>query len=209
MIIQGGVIAPLAASQKAGNPNLAQGWQTELLVSELLPRYGYLAQTGLLFTAANQAGSAVTNLAATATGFILVNPLGSGKNLVLIDLLFMQTSTAAAAANAGLQLAANVAPLALSSYTLTASLTVQSGLIGSQAQSIAKALSSCTLPAAPVAIRNLWQPSVSATATTAIPPFLKDEIAGAIAVAPGCAVSLSALSALSGAASMTWAEVPA
>ena len=71
------------------------------------------------------------------------------------------------------------------------------------------ALAAAARSARPVAIRNLWQPSVSATATTAVPPFLKDEIAGAIAVAPGCAVSLSALSALSGAASMTWAEVPA
>jgi hypothetical protein len=75
--------------------------------------------------------------------------------------------------------------------------------------SAARVLSAATLPAAPVAVRNLWQPSVSATATTGIPPFVKDEIAGAIAISPGCAVSLSALSALSGAASMTWAELPA
>ena len=196
-------------SQKAGQSNAAGGWLCEQLVSDVLPRYTSLSQNGLVFSACYQAGSAVTNLNATCTGFALVNPLGSGKNIFIIDLSFIQTSVAAAAANAGLQLAANTNPVGISSYTLTTPLTVYSSLIGIASASVAKVCSSITLPAAPVAIRAIWQPSVSATATTGIPPFIKDEIAGAIGISPGCAISMSALGAISGVTSMTWIEIPA
>jgi hypothetical protein len=185
------------------------GKQAQMIVQDFAPKYLEAGYRGLAFCGSAQAGIAVsTGFSTTATGLILINPLNSGKNLWLVDLVVSQTSTAAAAANAGLVLAANTNPVALASYTLTTSLTVQPTLLGSTATPVGKLLTAATLPTAPVAVRSIWQPSVSATATTAIPPLVKDEIAGAIGVAPGCAVSLSALSAISVLASLTWIELP-
>jgi hypothetical protein len=184
------------------------GPQSQTMVADWAPRYSELARKGMLFNGANQASQAVTSLNATATGLILINPLGSGKNLWVVEIMVAQTSTAAATANAAVTLAANTNPLALGSYTLTTSLTINSALLGSIATPVGKLLSSATLPAAPVIVRSIWQPSVSATATTAIPPFIKDEVAGAVGVAPGCAISLSAASALSAISSITWCELP-
>lgn len=204
-----GKVGPQAVNASDGtlmDPYL--GRQGQNLVQDYLPRYVEPGYRGFAFCGANQAGSAITNLIAAATGLILINPLGSGKNIWLTEILFAQTSVAAATANAALVLAANSNPLALASYTGLTALTIQPTLVGSQALSVARLCSVATLPAAPVAVRALWQPSVSATATTAIPPVVKDEVAGAIGIAPGCAISLSALSALSGVGSFTWIESP-
>lgn len=187
-------------------PNARAGKLGDVIVSELNGRYYENVYRGNVFSACNQAGAAVTNLNATATGFILSNPAGSGKNLVLLEIMFVQTSTAAAAANAAVLLAANINPVA-AAVVHTTPLTINSSLLGGSAASIAKVDSSATLPAAPVAVRAIWQPSVSATATTSIPPVVKDEVAGALIVTPGCAVSMTALTTLSGITSMTWAEL--
>jgi hypothetical protein len=176
-------------------------------VSDAHGRYQEAVYRGNVFNACNQAGAAVTNLAAAATGFILSNPAGSGKLLVLLEILFAQTSVAAAAANAAVLLAANINPIA-AAVVHTTPLVINNALLGAGQAAVAKVDSAATLPAAPVAVRTLWQPSVSATATTGIPPLVKDEIAGAIIIGQGCAVSLTALSALSGVASMTWEEIP-
>jgi hypothetical protein len=188
-------------------PNARSGKLGDVIVSELNGRYYENVYRGNTFVAATQAGVAVTNLATTATGFILSNPSGSGKNLILLEIAIAQTSTAAAAANAAIVLAANVNPIA-TAVVHTTPLTVQPALLGGTATSVAKADSAATLPAAPVVVRTIWQPSVSATATTSIPPYVKDEVAGALAIAPGCAVSLSAFSAVSAIAHFTWVELP-
>lgn len=166
-----------------------------------------LVSRGRVFLAANQAGAVVTNLNATATGFILTNPVGSAVWLAILRVQFQQTSTAAAAANAGVQLAAGL--FSNTAVTHTTPLTVRSALIGGSATGVGLADSSSTLPAAPVAVMNLWQPSVSATATTGIPPMVDVNVDGLIIVAPGCTVSLSALGTLSGASAMFWEEFPA
>lgn len=186
----------------------ARGTKTgEIAVSDAHGRYHEAVSRGKVFVAANQSGSAITNLASVATGFILFNPVNSGVNLSLLEITFIQTSTAAASANAGLQLAANVNPSLGAPSSVTA-LTVRNALLGNQTAGTGIAYSGCTIGAAPVAIRQIWQPSVSATATTAIPPVVRDLVDGLIVIGPGCCVSLSALNTLSGAASMAWEEVP-
>jgi hypothetical protein len=208
MEIQGsvGMQAPSAGDGVLLKPYM--GRQGQLIVQDFLPRYFELAYRGLLFNGANQAGQAISNLVAVATGLILINPLGSNKLITLIDVALAQTSVAAAAANAAIVLAVSNNPQALGAYTLTTPLAINPAIIGTQPASVVRLCSAATLPAAPTVARVLWQPSVSATATTAIPPYIKDEIAGAIGIAPGCAVSLSAATALSAMASITWAEIP-
>jgi hypothetical protein len=169
-------------------------------------RYQEAVLRGNVWLACAQAGIAVTNLNATATGFILSNPAGSGRYLVLLEIGLLQTSTATTTANAGIVLAANVNPVA-AAVIHTTPLTVRNALLGASGTSVGLADSSATLPAAPVAIRSIWQPSVSATATTAIPPYILDKVEGAVILAPGTSVSLSALSAISVLAHMAWEEI--
>jgi len=184
------------------------GTQSQTMVQDWAPRYAELARRGFLFNGANQAGQAVSNLSATATGLILLNPLNSGKNLWIIDLIFAQ-SAVGTTAQPVLTLAANTIPVALSSYTLTTALTINSSLIGTTASPVGKLLSAATLPVVPVIVRSIWNSQNNPTAATSgVPSLIKDEIAGAIGVAPGCSISLSASAALSGIASMTWCELP-
>jgi hypothetical protein len=184
------------------------GPQSQTMVADWAPRYSELARKGMLFNGANQAGQAVSNLSTTATGLILINPLGSGKNLWIVDIIFSQ-SAVGSTAQPVLTLAANTNPLALGSYTLTTSLTINSALLGSTATPVGKLLSSATLPAAPVIVRSIWNSQNNPTAATSgVPALIKDEVAGAVGIIPGCAVSLSASAALSGIASKTWCELP-
>lgn len=186
----------------------ARGIHTgEMGVSDVHGRYAEAVRRGNVYTGANQAGQAITNLLSAATGLILYNPIGSGVNLELLEILFGQTSVAAAAANALLALAANVNPT-LGAPTTTTALAIRNAQLGNQKSGVGQLFSVATIGAAPVLQRPIWQPSVSATATTAIPPVVKDEVAGAVVVGPGCCVSLTALSALSGVGSFTWEEVP-
>src|ERR1700675_2640348 len=174
---------------------------TEALFTGLMPRYYETNYRGQLFTASSQGAVAVTHLTATATGFILSNPAGSGKNLVLVELLFAQDLAAAAAIDV-ISLAAVTNPQATATVHTTP-LTVQSGVIGGSAASVAKADSAATLGATPVIVRTLYANSISATATTAVPPFVKDEIAGALIIAPGCSVAVDASTATSAQVTMS------
>src|SRR6266702_878027 len=137
--------------------------QGALVVSENAPRYYELGFRGLTFMASTQAGIAVTALATTATGFILSNPAGSGKNLAIIDLIFAQSSVAGATQPV-VALAANVNPIAVATVHTTP-LTIQPSLLGSTATAVAKADSAATLPIAPVIVRTIWGQSNTATAT--------------------------------------------
>jgi hypothetical protein len=204
MLLQGEV-GP-KSYQDGATPNLRFGRLADAIFSELNGRYYEQVYRGNVFIAALQAGTAITNLNATATGLILTNPAGSGKNLVLLEILLAQTSTAAAATN-WVALAANVNPTA-AAVVHTTPVTLRNALLGSGASSVAFADSAATLPAAPFVIRALHAPSISATATTAVPPFIKDEVAGAVIVAPGTAISLTSSAAFSAIASFTWAELP-
>jgi hypothetical protein len=187
------------------NVTFGAGEFTDLMVTELQPRYYENVYKGNVFTATTQGAIAVTNLAAVATGFILSNPAGSGKNLVLLEVIVAQDLAAAAAIDV-VSLAAVINPLATATVHTTP-LTVNPALIGGAASSVGKADSSATLGATPVLVRTMFANSISATATTSTAPYVKDEIAGALCIAPGCAVALNAASATSFQTTVTWVEI--
>ncbi len=206
-----GKVGPQGLASSIGDGSLADpylGKQAQTIVQDFAPRYAEAAYRGVAFCGSTQAAVAVTNLVVGATGLILINPLGSGKNIFLVDLV-IANGTSALATFPTIVLAANTNPVALGSYTLTTPLTIQPSLLGAQSTSVARLLSSATLPVAPVAVRTLWTPQISGSAATVgSEPFVKDEIAGAIGIAPGCAVSLSASAAISLFSSITWIELP-
>lgn len=182
------------------------GKSAELIGTDLHGRYYEQAYRGNVFVAANSAVQALSLVSATATGLVLSNPAGSGKNLALIDISVSIAAAVTAVAN--VVLCANVNPIAAATVHTTP-LVVRSTLLGSSGSAAGLADSSATLPAAPVIIRSLmgWHWVTAGTTTTAL--FLRDEIAGGIIITPGCAVSVQGLTvAHTVIASMTWEEIP-
>lgn len=190
----------------AQGPIIPQDQQGSVVVSELNARYYVNVYQGNVFNAATQATGAFTAASGTATGFILSNPAGSGKNLVLLEILFSVTVPLVAASIVSLY--ANLNPIAAAT-THTTPLTINNALLGGGQASVAKADSSATLPAVPVVVRTITSGGAGAPTITTLAPYIKDEVAGAVVIAPGCAVSIQGTTAVAGgAASVTWAELP-
>lgn len=156
-----------------------------------------------VYVASTQAGVATsTGLSTTQTGFTLTNPLGSGKNLVVLDATVACTTAPAGAAT--LVWAANVNPAA-AAVTQTTPLTVRSAKLGVAGSGVGLAASAVTLPAAPVVVRAIGGP---VAASQINPPFFKDDVAGALVLTPGSAVSINSLTtAISAVIAVTWKEV--
>lgn len=190
------------ASPPAG---FREGRLGELMISETRGRYAELTSRGRVFLAANQAATALSLLSATATGLILTNPAGSGKNLELLEICIALATAPAGVAT--IALAANVNTVAAAVVHGTP-LIVRPALLGSSATPVGLVDGAATLPAAPVVVRGIGGGPVATGSVTA--PFIKDEVAGAIMLSPGTAISLSAFTtAISVIASFTWAEYPA
>lgn len=157
-----------------------------------------------IYTASTQAAQATsTALSTTQTGFTLTNPAGSGKTLVLLEVNGALATAPAGAAT--IVLAANVNPIA-TAVVQTTPLTVRKSNLGVSGTGVGLAASAVTLPAAPVVVRGLGGPVAGSSIT---PMQISDKVDGALAIAPGCAISLNSLTtAISGVWSMTWEEIP-
>lgn len=156
-----------------------------------------------VFVASTQAGVATsTGLSTTQTGFTLTNPAGSGKNLVVLQINVAMTTAPAAAAT--IVAAANVNPVA-AAVTQTTPLTVRDARLGVTRTGAGLAASAVTLPAAPVVVRAIGGPVATGQTT---PPYIRDDVNGAIVLVPGTALSINSLTtAISAVISMTWREV--
>lgn len=157
-----------------------------------------------IFVASSQAGQALSlALSTTQTGLTLSNPFGSGKTLVLLQIRGALTTAPAGVAT--ILLTANVNPNAAEA-THTTPATVRPANLGSTKASVAKVDTAATLPAAPVVVRGLGGPVATGSVSQ---PQIVDNIDGALCVAPGCSVSINALTtAISGVWSMVWEEIP-
>lgn len=203
-----GVVGPRVGSDGNDLP-LRLDKQGAGAVTDVHGRYHEAAYRGQVFSASNQAGKALTPFATSSTtGFVLLNPAGSGKILSILEILFLQTSTAAATASAFVALCGS-APASAAFTGQSGALTINNAQVGSSTVGAGLVYDTVTAKGTTDRLlRPIWQPSVSATATTAIPPFIKDEVSGIIQVTPGNWVAMSASSALSGITSMSWEEIP-
>lgn len=203
----------LAASQKAGQPAaVSTGWHNELVASELLPRYGYLVLAGKVFSVGNTAFAALAAPGTGVTGLTLFNPPNSGVNGILLDweTAFTPVTLATVAVTAvisGVQ--------QLTTPTGTTPLTATPALVGIGTTPQIKPFSAATIAAAGNILRIVgnWQSTVLTTSggATASSGPVKDEIGGAIVIAPGSLVYLGGLGTVADAtvaASATWAELP-
>lgn len=198
-VVQSAILAAAEAQVRARADR-----QGGILFSQVGGRYARLVEAGQVFFAANQAAAALSLLNATATGFILTNPVGSGVRVVLLDVTVALAT--APAAIASLALAAGL--WSATAVVQTTPLTVRNAQIGPSAPTaFGLAASAATLPAAPVAIRAIGGGPVATGSVTA--PFIRDEVAGMVQLQPGTSLSLSAFTtAISVLASMYWAELP-
>ncbi len=159
---------------------------------------------GQVFTAANQAAATVTLInTSTATGYILSNPWGSGKNLAILSASFQYTTVPAATAI--VWLAMSIAPSPTAHATVTALNIYAADGSGATGKSIAKAYSASTTPNLPVYTRSLgYAPTTPATSDGLV---IRDNIEGALILVPGSYLQISYIGAAPvGMTDMTWLE---
>lgn len=195
---------PIISAEGAVNP--ARTSKTGALVTlDAHGRYQEAVVRGNVFLAANTATQALSLNSGTATGLILTNPAGSTKNLILLEVCVALASLPAGQSN--LILTGNNNPAA-AIVTHTTPLTVRNALMGSGLGAVGLADSAATIPNANI-MRIIGGGTAATVATsTAFPPFIRDEIAGLIVLAPGTCISLQCLTtAITVVASMAWEEV--
>lgn len=225
-------------AQKAGAPAaVPTGWSTELLLSEILPRFSHLTQAGVVYSTGMQLTSinaatftAATGLsatlgtAATATPIVGIwNPLANANvncHVLFADLQAVITALAQTGIG-GLvwavfqgQNAISVAGQAVpvNRKTLTASGSNVKGLSGlalTGLSSIGLLLQASALSGG--ALLNVTNTQTPAGFATAATPGV-EQFDGSVIVPPGGILALfcgSTPVAHSAAASITWAELPA
>ena len=198
-----GRVGAITADSGSVNP-LRTDERGALVVQQVGGKYAEAVLAGNVYTACNDAAKAVTTAHATCTGFVLYNPYTSGKNLSILNIkVALATSPAAQSA---VVLGACVVPTATAPATNTA-IVVYNALVGGTSGNAGLAYSISTLPLAQVCIRSL-SAGVTATGAVNFPPMIDDDVGGAVIVAPGCLVALTAITtAISVVASMTWEEL--
>lgn len=180
---------------------LRLGNSGELIASLLHGRYYEQVMRGNVWWASNQAAQAVSiALATTYTGICLSNPLGSGKNLVLLSAGY--ALSVAPAGIATIHLIGGSSPA--TNVTHTAALTPRNALLGNTGSPVAKADSQATIPT-PEYIMSLMG-GFTAGALPASPNALFD-IGGQLILAPGGFIAIGALTAVTGFGSFVWEEV--
>lgn len=170
-------------------------------------RYEGAARQGLLFSACNQAAKTFTLFGnTTATGLILSNPATSDKLLAIESIGFMKVAAAVAQID---NLVLSVGAMGIS-FAHTTPLTVQNNNIG-KTTTIGKGLcdEAATLTAAGVIIAPFAGTSISATATTSVPPLARNNENGLYVISPGFFIQLAGgfTNTLSGIASISWREI--
>lgn len=163
------------------------------------------AREGRMYSACNQSGATVTLInTSTTTGFVLSNPWGSGKKLVIKDAMFAYTTVPAA--TAVLFLAQSIAPSSVAHATTTAISVYGVDGGGAATSAVGRAYSASTTPNLPVYSRILGY-SPTTPATTGALTF-KDEVNGALILVPGTYVQISYITtAPVGITYMSWVEV--
>lgn len=185
----------------------------ELLVADARPRFYDAVKRGNVYMAVNTAAGALTVVNASATGLILWNPPGSGKNLVLMRLCVALQSLPAGAAGlvlvGGAQAAAPVTTWTLLTTSGAVNGVKPAFIGGTTSGTVAQAGSAAN--AIPTIIQR-WiggGPAATVAAGTSWPAQIVDQIDGEIVLGPGTIIALeSVTTAVTVGASLTWEEVP-
>jgi hypothetical protein len=192
--------------QTGQNVPASAGEYGEPLVTELMPRYYQQTYRGNKFS--QLFASAALAVAAAASSFILYNPTGSGKNLVLVDAYIPVTAITAVASGTCITL--GWAPVATTPGTIGTLLTPACTLIGSGNKSVAVAAPTATFGTTPTFARVLANLYGDLAANDFV--GVHDDIGGAVVIAPGFGVCIFGVNGTPAdvtlAPCLTWDEVP-
>jgi hypothetical protein len=185
-----------------------------LVIQDGHARYQEAVYRNNVYSACNQAAQAVTALGTAMTGFVLYNPIASGKNLVLwhVDVAPASTTVLATAAFIAICLAGAVGPN-VAAPTSTTGLTIINNNLNGVAATVAKVFSTATFAGV---TPTLFAPIAAFAGTTAISAesisVATYDIGGYYMVPPGAYVCIAqtptAQGLLAFVASMTWEEIP-
>ena len=207
--IQGIVGNPVSqtASLPAGSqPTALQGGAGELVETQLHGKWYESSKFGGTFIAAVAAAFTIPVNAATLAGtFTLINPLGSGKVVELIDADFSSVN-ATEVVNA-IQLAFQLTPGGVTGLSSLTAGTIRSGQLGTSAPastSVCTFYTAATHTGTPTIYQTLWD----VTATAAGISQTHYEFDGKILLYPGTIIDLvTSTGALTNAvANLRWAE---
>ncbi len=161
---------------------------------------------GQVFTAANQSAATSTLInTSTATGFILSNPWGSGKKLMVVSYTF--TYTTAPTAIATVWIAGSVAPIATAHASVTALGVYAADGSGVTTTNAGRAYNASTTPNLPVYLLQLGNPLV--TVAGSAPATWPLTLEGQLVLVPGSYLQTSYIGQANvGQTSAVWVEVP-
>ncbi len=205
-------VGPRLVSPGSENP-LRAARSGALVTCDAHARYAEAIRTGNCYYATAVAASLGTALTATGVTLTLYNPQNSSVYLSVLHVGVALTTPPAAAAVGALVLAANVNPITAVPATNTLAANWGNALLGaSPGRGVGQPYTATTLPAAPIAVRNLggWAFVGTAASSTGF-PIVNDEIAGMIMLAPNTAVTVQGIlsaSSWTGTVTMVWEEIP-
>ena len=202
------------ANATGTNPIPTADYTGATRVSDRHPRYMEAGLRGSMFYASNNAAQALSVASATYTGLVVQNPVLSGKNLVMTEIMFTPTivATGVFAVVIGFGSTQLAGVTVLPTLGTASAATGLSTVIGGAATSIAKVGASIAFnvggaSSAPTIIRPVvgfgWITAVSQPTLS-----IKDELAGSLIVPPGTQICLEAITtAITGFCYMSWEEV--
>lgn len=203
--IQGRVGPGYAADGTIQDPRLTK--DLGLAVQDLHGRFYEAVVRGTVYEAVTAStGVAPGTAFGTTAAFTLYNPIGSGKNLVVVDTDMGYVSGTLGSGT--VYLCANTNPNA-AAVTGTA-ITPVNLLIGG-APGVGKAFTTSTLPVAPTAIHPVWTLAPMLATTVFAPTDVRIVFDGKYIITPGCSLSFEAIAGAGTTPlltfSMSWEEV--
>lgn len=211
MIIQGQAGGIPASKQTSGNPNIAQGLLTELLVSELTPRYYTLLKNGFIHFLNLSAGVATgfTGASGGTPLLALYNPPNSGTDLVIIQTRIgvRTTGGTGGATDFNWYMGASALPTGTVTSARNSYSGAQSGSVAVGFVNTALTGSTAIAAVGPVASLGV---STAAAAQTVFPAL--EDTNGVIVAAPGNLIAIGSAATLATSSidcGIIWAELPA
>ena len=183
----------------------------EVAAADVHGRYQEASYRGNVFSIAFAAAALAAASATAAGAFLLNNPIGSGKNLAILDVEAVVTAFTATASGVAFVVGALINPVF---SALGTAVVPTCNLIGSANASVARGYPSGTYAVLP----SVTPPGLRTVgglyfdlAAGSTPVYTKDETAGAVIVAPGNAINIFGLGGTPAnvtiAATITWEEI--
>ncbi len=173
-----------------------------LLVTSTGSKHEYAVSKGNVYRAANQTATTWSvALNTTHTGLVVYNPVGSTKNLVILNASFALSVAPAAIAHVGLFTGYVGAGI----VTHTTPLTPYNCLVGGSGSPLGGADAAATLVGTPVWAMPFMGGFTAAALPSTTPSVI--DVDGLIVVKPGGYCGIGALTAVVGFGAITWKEV--